>query len=611
VIPGACNLGWCWENPLPAGVDLHAVFGEGPGDVWTGGEAGLLFHFQDGSVTTFTLPHTRTGVIRGIADDRGGHVVAVSDDGHISTFDGGSWATVDLSPQSYRFVFAPGPGLPVFVAGTNPLASGPFVGQLDPTALTVATLMVSASPSAQIVGMSGNDQNVWLALDDGTVFAVSVAGQITLGIPSVPADAGLTSFCAQSDGGLWAASSGGQAGFFYSSGTWSSFALPEGNVGATCSDNGALLVGNPGAPPLTPTLIYRCSAGACAPETVDAGFPYPQGYQRRFPASLLAASSRVGSAWACGEGGGVFESTGGGPWQSLTSGPREGLWDTWVDSDGGGWATGQNGIILRRQQSAWFPYPATTFLENDVYFVQPYPAGGYLFLMALGTRTLQDAQSSFQIGPELFDDGGLYGGSFSRAIDGPVDNLWLMDEGGGNGVGTVLKWQGNAFIVAQQFPGTILDAVFATDAGTFWAAGAYGAVMHFDGAAFQPVTVPGATGTDKFNAVVGTSDTDVYLVSTTALYHHLDDGGWDAPVSLAPYFHPFGSPNAVLDPARGTLWVVSLAPGAVATTLLAFGDAGVTATPFEFHAPLNHLRLRDGVLWLAGHGGDVLRYTPP
>ncbi len=46
---GDCSQdGWCWDNPLPCGDELRAVWGSAPNDYWAGGKGGALLHF-DGS----------------------------------------------------------------------------------------------------------------------------------------------------------------------------------------------------------------------------------------------------------------------------------------------------------------------------------------------------------------------------------------------------------------------------------------------------------------------------------------------------------------------------------------------------------------------------------
>jgi hypothetical protein len=48
-IPPVCNEdGWCWQNPLPQGLDLHDVWGTGPSDVFAVGDHGTILHY-DGS----------------------------------------------------------------------------------------------------------------------------------------------------------------------------------------------------------------------------------------------------------------------------------------------------------------------------------------------------------------------------------------------------------------------------------------------------------------------------------------------------------------------------------------------------------------------------------
>src|SRR5512134_2915119 len=51
-VPGTCAArvctapGWCWQNPLPQGNPLFAVWGRTPSDVWAVGPIGTIIHFD-------------------------------------------------------------------------------------------------------------------------------------------------------------------------------------------------------------------------------------------------------------------------------------------------------------------------------------------------------------------------------------------------------------------------------------------------------------------------------------------------------------------------------------------------------------------------------------
>jgi hypothetical protein len=51
-----CFNGFCWENPLPQGNDLSAVWGTAPNDVWVGGDGNTLLHFDGTGWRSFQYP---------------------------------------------------------------------------------------------------------------------------------------------------------------------------------------------------------------------------------------------------------------------------------------------------------------------------------------------------------------------------------------------------------------------------------------------------------------------------------------------------------------------------------------------------------------------------
>jgi hypothetical protein len=54
-IPTICiGNGWCWENPLPQGHDLNAIWGTAPDDVWAVGDAGTILHWDGSRWTSWT-----------------------------------------------------------------------------------------------------------------------------------------------------------------------------------------------------------------------------------------------------------------------------------------------------------------------------------------------------------------------------------------------------------------------------------------------------------------------------------------------------------------------------------------------------------------------------
>jgi hypothetical protein len=60
-----CSSGqWCWQNPLPQGNDLKAVWSSAPNSTWAVGESGTILYYNGAgwSVQTSNTQQNLTGV---------------------------------------------------------------------------------------------------------------------------------------------------------------------------------------------------------------------------------------------------------------------------------------------------------------------------------------------------------------------------------------------------------------------------------------------------------------------------------------------------------------------------------------------------------------------
>ena len=97
---GICLNGFCWENPLPQGNRLNAVFGADAGDVWMVGEVGTVLRWTPSGWRSYQSAFPVTETLRSVWA-RGSDVWAVGTVDTVSAvnptvmkprhFDGGSW----------------------------------------------------------------------------------------------------------------------------------------------------------------------------------------------------------------------------------------------------------------------------------------------------------------------------------------------------------------------------------------------------------------------------------------------------------------------------------------------------------------------------------------
>ncbi len=86
---------------------LNAVWGSGPGDVWTVGERGTIRHFTTGAVRWAMVPSPTTVILRGVWGSGPNDVWAVGDEGTILHYDGETWsaATAEFPPGAKPHLF--------------------------------------------------------------------------------------------------------------------------------------------------------------------------------------------------------------------------------------------------------------------------------------------------------------------------------------------------------------------------------------------------------------------------------------------------------------------------------------------------------------------------
>jgi hypothetical protein len=112
--PISCRDGWCWENPLPQGNTLNAVWATGS-ERWAVGAVGTVLHYN-GSFWKLAPSPTRSA-LRAVVGRSASDIWAAGDDGVILHYDGGTWGVAHVDPnQSFRAV-AIAPTGEVFVGG--------------------------------------------------------------------------------------------------------------------------------------------------------------------------------------------------------------------------------------------------------------------------------------------------------------------------------------------------------------------------------------------------------------------------------------------------------------------------------------------------------------
>jgi hypothetical protein len=116
LIPAGAQAGWEWQNPLPQGNDLNAVWGSGSNDVFAVGDYGTILHY-DGTKWTIISSGTTEGLYA-IWGSGSNDIFAVGSRGKVLHYNGSAWTTMTSGINYNRLygVWGSGPN-DVFAVG--------------------------------------------------------------------------------------------------------------------------------------------------------------------------------------------------------------------------------------------------------------------------------------------------------------------------------------------------------------------------------------------------------------------------------------------------------------------------------------------------------------
>jgi hypothetical protein len=559
-----CNGELCWQQPLPQGNDLYAVFGLATDDVWMAGEAGTVLHWN-GIYTEYATTGT-TQPLRAVWGTASSDLWAAGGQGVLLHRKDSTWSasssgtTASLNAlwgSSANSVWAVGDG------GTILNWNG-----------TTWSAQASATSEA-LRGVWGTADTVWAVGDHGALLKWN-------GSSWAPQTSGttaqLTAVWGTSDQNVWAVGQSGTLLHFDGS-SWTATTAPAGPTGgalnltavwgSTVRDVWAL--GQQG------TILHYDGSWS----VVESGGAL----------TLYGAWGVSGSdVWAVGQGGTMLHNTGvffASVDQSQASLSLQGLYASAPDSV---WAVGQKGEVLRSTGEHFTAPLALTGAGSDYQAVTGRSASDVFLAGTHGTVMHWDGTTLTAVaGPLLagtFTDNlnailsvgsgpgnivavgengtiiSYNGSSWVRQIPTSaetynatwgtgISNLWVV----GNG-GLLRRSQGSGFNLDPQ-SGTVttsnLRGVWGSSAAAVWAVGDSGTIVHYDGSRW---TVQPSGTSARLYAVSGNSASDVYAVGGSGTILHYDGQSWQ-PFSAGTTAHDLyavlalGSGNVLFAGADG------------------------------------------------------------
>jgi hypothetical protein len=480
---GVCRNGFCWENPLPQGNNVRAVFGNDAGEVWLVGDVGTVLRWTPAGFENHSPQFPATHALRSVwGVDGEVWVVGLYDDTGTAT---------RLNPMHYA-------------AGA--WNQEPWM----PSALT-----------PDLISVRGHGQQLWASGNSGVIAERTDAGRWQARV--FPQGSGftsvaLTALAFDSEGRCMVALNGDLRGIAPCDG-----GALELSLDASYDFNpNALWSTAPGVfhAGLTRTRQDLNSEGNLWLRAPDGGWALEddQGPGTGCLAGFAQGSNSV--AW-CGNS--VLQGTPpmAGPSMGLTTlAPLFGMWSP-ASTLEGAWLVGGGGVLYQLQNNEWVerhsgPSDNVYSIWVDDQRVLGVGGGGALF--GRGSDSRWSVEARVGAGTDLED-------------------LWVSADGTFHvyvGIGRTLL-EGSPGSVAQPVEviadGTgahILRSVWGTSQNDLWAVGSHGEIWHRDALAWSRSSLFADGGPNLFD-VDGTADGGAYIVGeacTILMRDDSADGGW-------------------------------------------------------------------------------------
>ncbi len=559
--PSFCTSdGWCWENPLPQGIDLYDVFSLAPNDVWAVGEAGVMLHFDGRGWRDVDPGVPSGGWLQRIYGFAWNDVYAGGGNGVIH-FDGASWS-------------------PVAAAGAAPVTalggSGPdniwasfegFTGVEHyggPAAGWGSYALDTSIGPRDVFSFSGDD--AWVAGESSLLEHFD--GKTWTAVAGAPPNNWAVWGAAPGD--VWVAS---DRGYFYH---WDGQHLTGVGTGDTWNfqrlwgsgrdDVWAPAARGTAGTPTVSRLFHLDGLGAWS--AVDPG---GGGY------FVAVGGTSPTDVWTVGQRG-LMQHWDGVHWSARGSVDNDTLMGAWAASATAAFAVDSAGRALRYDGTAWTAtQTADTILwgvggtaANDVWTVGTKVShfDGQTWSTVLATTGYEQSAAVWASAANdvwvTGDDGAAYhwdGTSFSSS-SGPTgvgvmalwgaaaNDVWAL---------TGLTWHydgGKWTRVDSSAAGASLYAVWGTASTNVWAVGATGHVARWQGLGWA--AAPGPPTTDDLLAIWGAGPTAIYVASRTGAIFMWNGSSWQTEQSGANNLSTSNQINALAG-AGNQVWAFGAA----------------------------------------------------
>jgi hypothetical protein len=575
--------GWCWSNPWPIGSDLSAVWVVSANDVWVGGEAGAIIHF-DGTRWTRT-PQPGTQQILSLWGSAANDIWAVGGIGTLLHWNGQAWKdyTVTTPVVSFACVWGSGPN-DVWAAGLNGViyywdgrAWGP----------TISNAPGSPNSTSSIWSMWGSGTNdVWAGLLDATGSFLHWDGGAWHPVAAPAGSTGIHDVWGSSASDVWASTAStilhydGQAWSVQATGLVKSTNSIETLWGTGPSDVWAALE------PISLTDPHLAHWDGQAWTVIPS-----LGFAPLDHVGHIGGDGEGGATddlWLVGQSGTVIRGDGT-SFQQLTGNATQGEILSIAAQAGPDdvWVTSGGPFYRHQAASRWQSAPRPDYSFQNV--VALWRAGANdLWAILDGyplTSTFSRWNGSAWSAPQ--DIAGVE--SPAAAWGSSTDDVWIA----GNPGAHLVAGQGTA---TDRFLGAAAD-VWGSGPNDVWMVGQYRTLEHWDG---QKWTQAGNSDLDhQYFGVWGAAASDVWVVGDAGTIQHWDGSAWTAA--------PSTTTNRLRDvwgSGASDVWVV----GDGGTILHWTGSGWVPSSSGTTRNLVALTGTAAGEAWATGAGGVILHH---
>lgn len=482
---------WEWQNPLPQGNTLKAVWGNSSNDVFAVGYYGTIVHYDGSSWSV--MDNDSSEELLGVWGSSEDDVFAVGTNGTILHYDGVSWAPMARATTNHLWG--------VWGSSSNDVYAVGNWGTILHYDGNTWTPMNSGTDVylSSIWGSAGND--IYAVGDRGTILHYN-------GVSWTPSPSNalttLTSIWGSSSSNIYVASRAGVL-LHYNGSQWS-------QISTSSFSNFIHIWGSPDG------KVYIAAAN----HTI---YSYDGNQQGSVNIAYTTTGSLIYGIWgssatnvfAIGEWGEILR-FGGASWVKMNSVPTKEMRRVWGSPEDDVFAVGVAGTILRYDGVTWNAMP-NPLAGNSSYTISGIwgTSGRNVYAVGSQGKILHYNGSIWteRISPTTYDLYSLWGASETDIFATGAS-------------GTILHFDGSTWSRMSTGTSGYFYGIWGTSGSDVYASGPNGQIFHYDGSSWSSMN---SCTTQNLLSLWGNSGNDIFAVGDNGTILHYNGTIWSTMVS--------------------------------------------------------------------------------